>query len=350
MKLNVIGSSEELVSFKDDYDTIFCQAINSTPFQSFAWIYNYLKYFQGMNIPYIGSLPDVAIFPMWIKNYIGINALEFVGTRGTDYLNFIINKEKLESVSVFLKDFVQNDALDIIYLEDILETEEAFEYLEQESQKLGLIFQKENNCPVHFIDLPKTTDEYFYGLSKRMQTDFHYDVRYMEKHCNDKLDYTVKSDMGSLRTHIKLHQKRQTANGFSGSYYKQKICDFMNDFISDVPGQNRRISELSIGGKVIASILSVVHNNKVFLITVGFDPEYEKYNPGKILFIKDIMDCIECGYNPYDLSRGDEKYKLKLNSVKKNNLRIYISKNLIIDQFKENYEILNRGKGYNPDI
>lgn len=353
MKFQVINSLREFDSFRDKYDQIFSVCSNDlTPYQSFGWNYFYSKYFSGNNILNLCLLdePEIkAILPMWRKDYNGPKALEFIGARGTDYLNFITtNKEKL--ADMLLDYFIQNQNLDIIYLEDITETESIIEWLESKCSEKGLYFQKIENCPVFFIKLPKTSDLYLNSLSKRTANDFHYDIRYAEKHLRVKLEYIVEKDEKALLEHIKLHQKIRENKNTKGSYYKKEISDFMMDFIQTISPDNRRISFLKIDGNPIASILSVVHNNKVFLVTVGFDPEYQKYTPGKILFIKDILNCIEFGYKHYDLSRGAEDYKTKLGAIQKNNLCIYISKDNISEDFKKAYQLVKDGVGHNPDL
>lgn len=348
MKFRVIDSLREFESFQKDYDRIFYDCSDVTPYQSFGWTYNYAKYFLGQNKLNI-CVDGQSILPMWRKNYNGINALEFIGTRGTDYLNFITNNKEL-TADTLLYYFTQDDTLDIIYLEDIIETDRIIDILESKSSALGLYFKKVENCPICFINLPRTSEVYLASLSKRMVSDFYYDIRYAEKHLRAKLEYCIEQEEYALLKHIELHQKGRIHKNTKGSYYKQEICDFMMNFIKSIPMQNRRISFLQVNGQPITSTLSVIHQNKVFLITVGFDPEYSKYNPGKILFIKDILDCIESGYEHYDLSRGAEEYKTKLGAIQKNNMCIYISKKDSIDEFIKSYNLIKQGVGYNPDL
>ncbi|MDR0726543.1 MAG: hypothetical protein LBF37_00600 [Rickettsiales bacterium] len=112
MKFQVIDSLDKLGSFQKDYDRIFSDCSDTTPYQSFGWNYNYAKYFLGQNRLNV-CVDGQIILPMRKKDYNGINALEFIGTRGTDYLNFITNNKE-SAAEGLLGYFIQDEAIDII--------------------------------------------------------------------------------------------------------------------------------------------------------------------------------------------------------------------------------------------
>ncbi len=349
MKYGVLDSLDKIQKFENTYSQIcFANLSDITPYQCFSWVYNYAKYFIGQNVPHI-IYTENTIIPMWVKRYNSISALEFIGTRGTDYLNLITNSPK-EAVQLLLNDFIRNKDINLIYLEDIIETAPIIEYLMAGSVNLGLYIKSEINCPVRSMALPDTPKKYISKLSDRMQKDFYYDIRYAQRHLKNALEFSVENTLSALQEHIRLHQKLRNSKGNSGSYYKKQIVNFMTDFIMFLPPESRRICFIKSNGQSIASILSIVLDNRVYLITVGYDPEFSKYDVGKILFIKDICNCIEHGYVHYDLSRGAEEYKDKLGCNKLNNLRIYISKTDNIDEFQESYNEVKAGVGYNPDF
>jgi CelD/BcsL family acetyltransferase involved in cellulose biosynthesis len=95
MNISIISSFSDFLDLQDEWDKIVMNCSDSTPFQSFTWNFNWWKYLRGkkkLSILICKEGEEVkGIFPMWLRRLTeDIKILEFIGTRGTDYLGPLV--------------------------------------------------------------------------------------------------------------------------------------------------------------------------------------------------------------------------------------------------------------------
>jgi CelD/BcsL family acetyltransferase involved in cellulose biosynthesis len=81
---------------------------------------------------------------------------------------------------------------------------------------------------------------------------------------------------------------------------------------------------LRLDGRCVAFSYTIVLNDVVHVVKVGFDPEYRKFAPGTILTRANIERAFEHGATRYDFLGDDDRYKLDWASEIRERVRIQL--------------------------
>jgi hypothetical protein len=77
-----------------------------------------------------------------------------------------------------------------------------------------------------------------------------------------------------------------------------------------------RTYELCINGRTVAFWIGSKYGNVFHLNFTGYDPDYKKYDPGMVLFLKMIEDCCKNEIREIDFGFGDAFYKQRFGDQK----------------------------------
>jgi CelD/BcsL family acetyltransferase involved in cellulose biosynthesis len=76
-----------------------------------------------------------------------------------------------------------------------------------------------------------------------------------------------------------------------------------------------RLLFLSVGGRRIATSYAAIYSNKLFLLKTGYDPEFAKCSPFKLLTYFALQHAFDSGYNEFDFLGAPEPWKLEWTST-----------------------------------
>ena len=355
MKFRIINTGKDFFELKDAWNSLSTGLEYSTPYQTWEWVYLYWKYF-GANkelqiLAYTDKEQLLAIFPFWVRNQFGLKFLEPIGTRGTDYVNILLDQtHQNEILSIFFDWFIKGD-FDLINMEDIPSMAPHLNSLLECSDKLKL--SKTVNyayCPCYSIILPNSWEKYLQNLSGRAIKDTRYYIRYCSKEFN-LIEY-MQGKSSDIDKHFDLHQKSRAIKKDVGTYKSLKVRAFMREYAESMESTNKlRLVFLSLDNNIVASILGVEDANKRYNISIGYDPDYRKYRPGTLLYGYDIEDCIRRCLGQYDLSRGSDAYKIRMGAEQKYNVRVVISKAMNnISGYLQLNAVYMKGRDYAPSV
>jgi CelD/BcsL family acetyltransferase involved in cellulose biosynthesis len=86
-----------------------------------------------------------------------------------------------------------------------------------------------------------------------------------------------------------------------------------------------RISELTLDGALAAMAISIIHQQRVFTLKVGYDERRRPLGPGFVLLMAMIERCFELGLEAYEFSGPDAEYERRFATTQRayRRLRIY---------------------------
>jgi CelD/BcsL family acetyltransferase involved in cellulose biosynthesis len=86
-----------------------------------------------------------------------------------------------------------------------------------------------------------------------------------------------------------------------------------------------RMSELSLDGTLAAMAISIIHQQRVFTLKVGYDERRRGLGPGFVLLMAMIQRCFELGLEAYEFSGPDAEYERRFATTHRvyRRLRIY---------------------------
>ncbi|MCL5407941.1 MAG: GNAT family N-acetyltransferase [Candidatus Thermoplasmatota archaeon] len=292
----------------------------------------------------------VAIFPMWLRTFPdGLRVLEFMGTKGTDYLCPLVIGSKPGIYREIVLSIFDSDVCDVINFEEVPEHHSFVKWLRVFVLEERLERKETESSKCYPIPLPGSWEEYTYGLSRRTRNDLFYDRRFLKRNFSDA-EFQFSCDVGRLSEHFSLHETRRKSVGGVGSYHLSEVRGFISAVATtwDKVG-NLRLSMLLLNRVPAASILSCLWHSKIFAIHFGLNVSFAKYSPGSVLLGYCLEESINQKLNVFDLSRGYDTYKLKWNAVLKRNVQILLSKRKEnLSHFEKTATPFYRSMGFSP--
>jgi hypothetical protein len=327
MRVVVIQSLQDLKTFKRSWDNLEKISNNVTPFQTWGWNYYWWKHLAGTKklhtLLFFDDSKVVGIIPLWVRFYNGHSILEFIGSRGSDYLDILcIEKYRGEIIDLFLKHFISSD-IDFINLEDIRDSSKTINAFQYRSRKHKLVIRKNLHSPCYGIWLPTTYNEFLKNLPRKLQ-------RYIKKSSQMTHKIGKYTDIGKA---ISLHQTRQKEKGNSGTYADKCGKKFIKEVTKYFDLRNMLyLSMLQAQDRTIACVLSFTLSKTLYEYSSGMNPDYKYLRPGTILRGVDIENCIQNGFNYCDMMRDYEEYKIDWGGQEKMNVKIIIARNSVLSK------------------
>jgi len=326
----------------DDFESIreiWCQILplnifGDEIFLSVDWLSNWWKHFGGKRKKLLLTLEEegkiVGIAPLMLSRYKmsafgSIRKIEFMGTRQSDYSNFILNRNEKDAIKSIIDYLEEHEDWDWIELKEIQENET---YATQPFSSLssGLDFKERvcNLCP--YVTLP----ENFEVLKKSFSRNFRQNLnRYSKKLFRDhKVEFKRFDEAGfsvkeAMNQFIMLHQTKWHADGLPGAFADDTFREFHMDF-AQAAARNRwlALSFLMVDGEPAAAQYNFDYNNKMYYYLGGFLPRYAEYSIGNLMIMFMLEDSIKKGLKEYDMTRGDEPYKLRWTNKYRRNFEV----------------------------
>ena len=322
-------------------------------FLTFDWLSTWWKHFGGQRKLLILKLEDdgqvVGIAPlMWSKYNMpafgSIKKIEYLGTRHSDYNNFIVSrneKEAVKSILAFLNDYVEWDWI------ELKEIPENANYSKQlfEDPSLNLEYKERvcNLCP--YVSLPKKYESLRATFSRNLRQNLNrYARRISQQHTVelkrfDEAGFSVKEGMDLF---IKMHSMKWASEGKPGAFAEEAFRSFHVDVAESFARRGQLgLYFLTVDGQPAASQYTFEYNQVMYYYLAGFLPEYSDFSVGNLLIMFLLRKCIEKGYTEYDMTRGDESYKLQWTNKTRRNYEVRLVHKKIVSEF---YDWVTWGK------
>lgn len=346
--MEILSSLEEVCEIKAFWEKILLEDYSATIFQTWGWNYSWICQFLGEKKIYVIMDRELnSIAPFYLRSWGNLKILDFIGTRGSDYLDIISSSTQYRDfLTKVFKNFSDSE-FDILNIEDFREDSKKESMIKDLAISMDLYEKEFDWCPSCSIHL---NDNYKDIVSKKVLRG--YKAR-KERLINDYGEFSIvngKDD--NLDLHYDLHQKRFVSSWSGGSYSTSDTKLFMKNFYSYLLDRNQlHFKVLLLKGNHVASILGGKLNKKVFIYTAALDSRFKKYGLGKMLYIEDILESEKRGCENYDLMRGNEKYKKELGCKEMINKKIVIAKREgDLGRYIAYYESVSKGYNFGPSM
>ena len=334
-----ISQESEFRNLQTTWNNVLKQSDADNPFLTWEWLYSWWKFYGDKSeLMILVAREDdktVALAPLISRvrpfGFLKIKEILFLGSFGvgSDYLDFIIARgRESSSVDQIFHYLTRKDhKWDAINLTNIPETSKSIAHVTKACNELGY-FNIENAsvvCPS--IQLPSTWEEYVSTLSKSMRSNIRRKHNKLSR--SAKIEYEVIRERGDLdaavNSMIRLNKLRMEAKNLQGAFKNGKFTEFHQDVLP-IFFQNDflHLSFLKANNTRIAALYNFVYNDTCFYYQSGFNPVWEKFSPGTVLFSLSIQDAIENGALEYDFLQGDEPYKFGWTNTKRHCVSILI--------------------------
>jgi CelD/BcsL family acetyltransferase involved in cellulose biosynthesis len=333
---------EQMLKYQDMWNKLYLNNVELTPFQSFQWNFRLIKnsIYTGiakLAIFYKKNEP-IIIFPhITRREYYFFRVIDFLGAEThSDYLNFIYDSQ------ITISDF-QN------FWEIISNNYKGFVFKLKQINELGKISDFMNRINLHFIrsedecyQIPICNNEidYIKSLEKKTRKNIKYFKNKMFKHFGESMKFSAEIynslKIDDINNCLDLYYNRQKVR-YGKTVIDSKYDSFLRDIFKDTYKKDKIfLSVFYDDDKFYAICLGLYSPNtkKIHLMITAFDSNFKKYSLGNVLLYKTILylyskkNLINIEF--FDLTRGNEIYKIKYGGKKHLNFDFILSKYWII--------------------
>lgn len=318
MQIEVINSIQQFEKLEKDWNHIYASDSHAQIFLSWSWLRGWLEVApHDWFILAIKPKPNsayVAFFPLAIRSlqWANVNvyrALQTCAHPVADYTGFICLPEYEEDAIKEFASYVNQDLQwDVFHVKDIQDPRiEVF--VNQFSQN---DFQLTSNqgvaCP--YIPLPNDWEEYLQNfISRKPRKNLRCSMRKIEQNSDFQL---TSIESGNLDKQIEILFKlwqikwgQQPESVLNTYRHIFRNCAKSNSLWIDILW-NQEVP-VAATGMYIDSEKKVVYGQMT-----GFNPEFSKLSPGRVMMALSIKKAIQHNIKNYDLLRGDLDYKFSL--------------------------------------
>lgn len=301
-----------------------------TPFLSYEWIVEWLKFFKKGRKPFILLDEEndelVSLMPL-----IGsMLRYRFIGYNNSDYIDIIDQKWRFEQIMSLARGAIPGDA--IIDLEHIPEDSYFLKYIKENFKDDTAVIPQES-CP--YMELAPDWEQCKSGLNKRFRKNLEYSIRRLERDFRfDVMKPRSEVDVEVFMKHlIKFHQERWHKKMMPGAFYSERIRQFHVSVAKKLFKKGFLIlNAININEKIAAVIYGFKTDRCYYYYLSGFDQNYAKFSLGNVLVGLTVKEAIENGAKIFDFLRGNESYKYLWTDKEKRVYRVIISRGTIVSK------------------
>jgi len=343
-----VCADSEFHDLREDWNNVLKKCKDNNVFLTWEWLSTWWKHYgTGRKLLILLAENEnkiVSIAPLMnsVDKLLGfkLRKIEFLGSKHTDYHNFLLAKQKEKSLKLFLS-YLNKISWDCMELKEIPETAESI-FLLRKLHSQNFMFSEEVSGQCPYINLPKSWETFYKELRGNKRSTLGRCLRALSKRYEVKFSKhsNIESLPEAMKTFCILHEKRWRSKGLPGSFQEDpKFRNFLLD-ISQLFAKKDwlNLSFLTVNDEPISSVLCFEYNETLYGYHGGFDPNYSKFSVGNLLIMFLIKDAIRRGLTKFDFLKGAETYKYTWNALVRNNIEARCIKNrflpIIYDRMK----------------
>ena len=264
-----------------------------------------------------GCLAGLAPWTLTHHQYgpLRVDRLAFMGSNYAyrTHQDIVARLDDKEAVFAAFLDYLKTQAQswDVLDLEGLSQDSIVKPFLSHVPGRYG---EKEPEiCP--YTSLPESWHAYeMQKLSANRRQQLRARLRHLER------DHPGRVSLGRVRTPdelrgamdalIELHRKRWHARGQTSSFDVESFVAFHRELAAVTLERDwLRLYWLKVDGEIIAVEYCFFYRGVLFDYQKAFDPAWDSYSPGQILFGHLIRETIAEGGHELDMARGTYEYK-----------------------------------------
>ena len=316
MELIRINTLIQLLKVKNEWAQILTSNENTNPFIEFDWISLWMKHLgKDKHIEIIAVKSEasyIGFFPFVKKKNIFGVVYEMIGLGQTNYMDFIVMKDRLKETVIFVLEQLMKERRQIIFnLHGILESSPTYGVL------VDFINEKRYGHTIHkvvtpYINLEKIQMNEYMDKRKKLHR---LERREKRLHLLGKVEYKICSqdEMDLIyEIHNKRWEKRSDTSGFTNDVERKFYKEL---FLVDSDRLKTIVDALYVEGRMIAFNYGFLCGSRYLGYVLGYDDEFDSFSPGRMLEKESIIDFVtKKGIAVFDLSIGYEPYKFEWNT------------------------------------
>jgi CelD/BcsL family acetyltransferase involved in cellulose biosynthesis len=193
-----------------------------------------------------------------------------------------------------------------------------------------------SHLPQSVVELPDSWESYLKGISSKERGKIGLRARRLEKKYKVQIRRCVEErELEScLEALFQLHAKHWQLRGLPGTLHAPARRQFYYELAQALQvGKRLEFWILEADGKIVATQFGLRHNDTVFSLQEGFDPDYSADSVGYVLRSQVLKQVISEGVRKYDFLGGTDDSKIRWGAQLKNYSNIHFARPLTRGSF-----------------
>jgi CelD/BcsL family acetyltransferase involved in cellulose biosynthesis len=343
LRTKVLRSAQEFAALEEEWEDLYHDSPQATPFQSWAWLYSWWEYYgEGYELRLItvweGAVM-VGLVPLMLRRRWGFGRLLFIGTGITDYLDILARQEWEDRVSeAGRRALWQMDRWHVVDLQQLCPEAAAWSIFKDWLGPRTYIWQ--DSTPTMDV---KPWDEVLKSVNRKLRSNFRRTLRRAEADGLHAELASVDDVEQATYNMVVLHREAWRGRDIAPEHLTRR-------FEAHLQAAARRMTAHGLGGvsefwckgEAIASHLVVFGRDSVAQVLFGVRQDvlqrYQMYS----LYTKDMVDmALRRNLSSVNWGRGDELYKLRWTSKVFSTRRVIMGRSLALWAPYVGYLVLN---------
>ena len=321
LELLVYQDAAAFDELKSEWNSLLARAPMNCIFYTWEWQSTWWDAYRPGELLILACREDgqlLGIAPLFITESERGRAAQIIGCVDvTDYLDFIIDADRLQDVLTAFADYFADhrgsfDLLDFCNIPQHSPTQSILPAL-LEMRGFDASVTQQEVCPI--IELPQNWSGYLGSLDKKQRHEVRRKMRRIHGAASP-IDWYIVNGSHHLPQETDQFMRLMAASDPQKEQFLQNVSN-VKFFKNIVPlAQNRgwlQMNFLTVGAERVAAYINFVYENRVLVYNSGLNhQEYGQLSPGIVLLAYNIQYAIEQGYQIYDFLRGGETYKYRM--------------------------------------
>lgn len=326
-----VRSFEHLEEFGSQWDRIWDEDTSLTIYQKRSWMRAFWRAYgnelEMFSLVALRGDELVSILPLVLES----GSLQFLGTPESDYNDLICSQEDAETVlPILVRELLKSPMpWKGARLLNVACTSRLNRALQQLPPDLKLHVQTDLHtlCPTILLD--KDREE---TIRRLLQKDS------LKRHENrlkklGNLTFRHIENRAEIREHLEelfeQHTHRHTIAGHFSQFKLQRSRVFYYALVDELdPASDLRFSVVELNGQVVAYHLGFESKGSFIWYKPTFDVDLWEYSPGEVLLRNLLRYAQKPEIREFDFTVGNEGFKGRFANVKKENLGVYLEREL----------------------
>jgi len=321
--ISVINAEQDFFKLKDEWEELERYANDLTVFQTWVFQYYTWRIFTdkvSLNLILMrektGKL--VGCLPLGTQTHkmgpLKIKILCFCCIKYCDFQNFIIHKDYETQVFSTLADwFMANRTQwDLIQFKLLRDDFSLINKRQLFIDRINNYIKIEKTGLAPYISIQNNWTNFQDALSSKRAKSLRYEVKNLFRQFDGKFEGFDKGEGldAALTQMMDLHQKRIRQKHQLGAFATEQVRKGFRELVHELEKKGYiTIHTIAAKEQTIAAIGSFVFDKKISYFQGGFDPEYFRLSPGKVVLALRVTEAIEKKAKEFDFLFGDEDYK-----------------------------------------
>lgn len=313
-KLQIVEGEEGISEFGQAWDDLFARADQALPFLSRAWVSTVIREGRIKGAPLFilawRRTELVALFPLAVRERMGIKIAVPIGTGLPSYLGLLVDMDYPGVVNDIADMILSRRIADVIHIRDLSSIDRATNALLAKLEKHRFSVRRVLRNPCLFINLECSFDEYLKtSKSTKQRKKLRKEARRLSKHGQVKhFRYEAEEISPEILSRIAEVQeqswmKRRGAAHLSKPFYKKLMFEMAQAGFG-------RVWLMTVNGEDAAFKYALMSHDRLYLQWTAFKLKYaSSVSVGKILTQEVIRDACDKGIISVDFGQGDAPHK-----------------------------------------